>query len=79
MLPQAREATTGELERVHSPRHLRFMAGLQGMKPSELHRLENSFESIYLHRRTNYSALLAAGSLLAVSVQPATRQSDAVL
>ncbi|XP_050687799.1 histone deacetylase 6-like isoform X2 [Eriocheir sinensis] len=61
---KAREASTEELERTHSPRHIRFMFGLQAMKPSELHRLENSFESVYLHSRTNHAALLAAGSLV---------------
>lgn len=61
---KAREATLQELERVHSSRHIKFMSGLQAMKPSELHHLENSFDSIYLHRRTNHCALLAAGSIL---------------
>ncbi|XP_063863444.1 histone deacetylase 6-like isoform X3 [Scylla paramamosain] len=59
-----REATLQELERVHSSRHIKFMSGLQAMKPSELHHLANSFDSIYLHRRTNHCALLAAGSVL---------------
>ncbi|XP_045138133.1 histone deacetylase 6-like isoform X3 [Portunus trituberculatus] len=61
---KAREATLQELERVHSSRHIKFMSGLQALKPSELHHLENSFDSIYLHRRTNRCALLAAGSIL---------------
>ncbi|KAG7171304.1 histone deacetylase 6-like [Homarus americanus] len=63
---KARKATVSDLESVHSSKHIKFMSSLMTKKPQELLSAENKLESIYLHRRTNNAALMAAGSLVAV-------------
>ncbi|XP_071547214.1 uncharacterized protein HDAC6 isoform X2 [Panulirus ornatus] len=63
---KARQASVSELECVHSLKHIKFMSSLLAKKPSELLRLQDNFESVYLHRHTNDAALTAAGSLVEV-------------
>nr|XP_045600455.1 histone deacetylase 6-like isoform X1 [Procambarus clarkii] len=63
---KARIASESELETVHSSKHINFMSSLNAKKPQDLQYLQNKYDSIYLHRRTNNTALLAAGSLVAV-------------
>lgn len=45
-----------------------MMQSLRSRKPSELSTLEDMFDSIYFHRRTDHAATLAAGSTLAVGI-----------
>ncbi|KAM6982513.1 histone deacetylase 6 isoform 2-T6 [Tautogolabrus adspersus] len=58
----ARLATEEELARCHSVQHIEQMKATAGMKPRDLNKLGNEFNSIFLNNQSFTSALLAAGS-----------------
>ncbi|KAM9351272.1 histone deacetylase 6 [Symphorus nematophorus] len=58
----ARLATEEELCRCHSVQHIDQMKATAVMKPRDLHKLSEEFNSIYINNQSFSSALLAAGS-----------------
>ncbi|XP_062418072.1 histone deacetylase 6 isoform X1 [Pungitius pungitius] len=58
---QARLATEEELSRCHSVQHIEQMKATAVMKPRELHKLGQEFNSIFINNHSFQSALLAAG------------------
>ncbi|KAL7398766.1 hypothetical protein ABVT39_014861 [Epinephelus coioides] len=58
----ARLATEEELSRCHSVQHIEQMKATAAMKPRDLYKLGNEFNSIYINNQSFQSALLAAGS-----------------
>ncbi|CAJ1085668.1 histone deacetylase 6 isoform X1 [Xyrichtys novacula] len=58
----ARLATEKELSKCHSAQHIEQMKSTAGMKPRDLHKLGNDFNSIFFNNQSFTSALLAAGS-----------------
>ncbi|KAM9855309.1 histone deacetylase 6 [Aulostomus maculatus] len=58
----ARLATEEELATCHSVQHIQQIKASAGMKPRELHKLAQEFNSIYINNQSFQSALLAAGS-----------------
>lgn len=61
----ARLATEEELSRCHSEQHIQQMKATAVMKPRDLHKLGNEFNSVYINNQSFQSALLAAGSCCA--------------
>ncbi|XP_070765769.1 histone deacetylase 6 [Enoplosus armatus] len=57
----ARLATEDELSRCHSAQHIKQMKATAVMKPRDLHKLGNEFNSIFINNQSFQSALLAAG------------------
>ncbi|XP_044067175.1 histone deacetylase 6 isoform X1 [Siniperca chuatsi] len=57
----ARLATEEELSRCHSVQHIKQMEATAVMKPRDLHKLGNEFNSIFINNQSFQSALLAAG------------------
>ncbi|XP_067449559.1 histone deacetylase 6 [Thunnus thynnus] len=58
----ARLATEEELAMCHSVQHIEQMKGTAVMKPRDLNKLGNEFNSIYINNQSFQCALLAAGS-----------------
>ncbi|XP_051951116.1 histone deacetylase 6 isoform X1 [Xyrauchen texanus] len=58
----ARLATEEELALCHSPVHISYIKGTEHMKPRDLHRVGNEYNSIYISNESYNCALLAAGS-----------------
>lgn len=58
----ARLATEEELSTCHSMQHIEQMKATAGMKPRDLHKLGNDFNSIFFNNQSFDCALLAAGS-----------------
>ncbi|XP_066566192.1 histone deacetylase 6 isoform X1 [Amia ocellicauda] len=58
----ARQATEEELAMCHSEEHIATMRGSAGLKPRELHRLGDEYNSIYISPQSYSSARLAAGA-----------------
>ncbi|XP_041655286.1 histone deacetylase 6 [Cheilinus undulatus] len=58
----ARLATEEELARCHSVQHIKQMKSTADMKPRDLHKLGNEFNSIFFNNQSYTAALLAAGS-----------------
>uniref|UniRef100_UPI001A98945B histone deacetylase 6-like n=1 Tax=Gasterosteus aculeatus aculeatus TaxID=481459 RepID=UPI001A98945B len=58
---EARLATEEELSRCHSVQHIQQMKATAGMKPRDLHKLGQEFNSIFINTQSFQSALLAAG------------------
>ncbi|KAI1893009.1 hypothetical protein AGOR_G00139390 [Albula goreensis] len=58
----ARLATEEELAFCHSLEHIAKIKSTEGMKPRDLHRLGEEYNSIYISAESYRSALLAAGS-----------------
>lgn len=64
---EGRQATEEELKLVHTEDHIKLMQQTQSMSNKELYRLQEKFNSIYLHSSTYEAALFAAGSVLEVT------------
>ena len=62
----SRDATREELEWVHTASFLDIMASTTNKKPAALNKLQKQFNSIYLCKDTQLSALLSAGSAIRV-------------
>ncbi|KAG7472662.1 hypothetical protein MATL_G00111270 [Megalops atlanticus] len=58
----ARLATEEELAMCHSREHIAKIKSTEGMKPRDLHRLGDEYNSIYICAQSYRSALLAAGA-----------------
>ncbi|XP_067270492.1 histone deacetylase 6 [Pseudorasbora parva] len=58
----ARLATEEELALCHSSKHISTIKNTEHMKPRELHRLGNDYNSIYINNESYTCALMAAGS-----------------
>ncbi|XP_042337738.1 histone deacetylase 6-like [Plectropomus leopardus] len=56
-----RLATEEELSRCHSVQHIEQIKATAGMKPRDLHKLGNEFNSIYINNQSFQCAKLAAG------------------
>lgn len=74
-----RLATEEELSRCHSAQHIEQMKATAAMKPRELHKLSNDFNSIFFNNQSFTSAQLAAGGCCAAVERVLTGQvSNAV-
>uniref|UniRef100_A0A803J9G6 Protein deacetylase HDAC6 n=1 Tax=Xenopus tropicalis TaxID=8364 RepID=A0A803J9G6_XENTR len=62
----SRLATQKELQMCHSLSYIQKIEASAHMKPRDLHRLGNEYNSIYINSRSYHSARLAAGSTFSV-------------
>ena len=65
----AREATTDELLRVHTKKHIDAIDKLKHMTDRDILKFENKLNSIKLNQETPLAARLAAGGLIDLFVQ----------